>query len=85
MVGWRDEKRRVRKRRWDLEIGTCWAMLYRANGSDEGQVTSLPGEEREKSDGERKAKGVAGMEILIYWPRQKKIDIEIKYEKCSII
>ncbi len=53
MVGWSDEERRVKERRWDLEINTCWARLYRPNGSDEGQMTSLPGDEIQ-SEGERK-------------------------------
>lgn len=47
-VGPRNEKKRVKERRWALEISTCWAKLGSPNGSDEGQITSLSKEERKK-------------------------------------
>ncbi|CAG07916.1 unnamed protein product [Tetraodon nigroviridis] len=40
-----DERRRVKERRRDLEINACCARLYRPHGSEEGQLTSLPGDQ----------------------------------------
>ncbi|TWW60017.1 Protein FAM172A [Takifugu flavidus] len=40
---WWDEQRRVKEKRRDLEISACCARLYRPHGSEEGQLTSLPG------------------------------------------
>lgn len=89
MVGWSDERRRVKERRWDLEISARWARLYRPNGSDEGQLTSPPGD-KTQSEGERKEKreGISrgrDREIHPLTETEKEIGKEIKYEKRSII
>lgn len=86
-VGPRNEKKRVKERRWALEISTCWAKLGRPNGSDEGQITSLFKEEGKKG-GSGKIRWAAirrgrdGKTLQLRW---NKIDTEIEYEKCSII
>lgn len=89
MVGRSDGKRRAKERRWDLEITARWAGLYRPNGSDEGQLTSLPGD-KIQSEGERNEKrlwisrGRDRKTHPLSWT-EKEIGKEIKYEKRSII
>jgi len=56
MVERSGEKQRVKDRRRDLEIGACWAGLCGPNGSDEGRLTSPPGDKTQR-DGDGKEKG----------------------------
>lgn len=85
----RREEKSKREMGWDLEISACWVRLYRPNGSDGGQLTSLPGD-RIRSEGERKEKREEinrGRDRKTYplTETEKEIGKEIKYEKRSII